>query len=154
MAVCKVMNKFFSEMHYGTIGEEGSIEDLTMFGKALLAIVGADGLSDAEWQTYLELGRHLGAPPHMEEMMRSLDVKSLDLEETLRGVRDSGLARVMLFDAIIVAHADGYTDAEQAAARRAAKLLGIDDTTFMIIENLVVADFALRRARAGILFSR
>jgi len=147
----KVPNEFFATMHYGAVPEAASLEVMTSFGQALLAIVSADGLSEKEREAFAEIGRHLGVPEEAIQQVLATETAKLDLAKILNGFADGPHARRMLYDAIVVAHADRYSEAERAASARVAQLLGIDASVLRAIEGLVDAELALRSVRAAVL---
>ena len=146
-------NAWFLKQWYGHVPTETNLDSMQRFGKALMCIVGADGLSPGEREFFIAMGQTGGVPQEIIDGIVATDVKKESLDALLKGIKDTPLARVMLFDAITVAHADGvYSAAEKAEAARAAKLLGIDDSTLATIEGLVEMDENLRRTRASLLF--
>lgn len=147
-----VVNEFFAKLYYGAARPEVGREEQQKWGLAVLKIVSADGFSEAEKDCLAELGRHFGAPEEMIQAALKVDVSKLDLAEILRGFKDGAPARAMLWDAMLVASADGFSESERAFAARAAKLLGIEPSVYHSILAMFEADMALRRARAALLF--
>lgn len=147
------LNKFFCLLHYGATFDSipTTPDDMRRFALALLKIVGADGLSEKEQWAYAEIGRHVGAPEALIQQLLATDPSKLDLAELLAGFTDGVNARAMLFDAITVASADGYSDEERKVAAEAAKTLGIDEPTLRAIEALVETEAAFRRTKGAIL---
>jgi hypothetical protein len=60
-------------------------------------------------------------------------------------LRASG--RILLYDAIRAAHADGYHPQEMRAVRAVASGLGLDDATVDELERLVIEEDALKKKR-------
>jgi tellurite resistance protein len=60
-------------------------------------------------------------------------------------------ARMLLRDAIEISRADGhYAQEEKAAVARAAKLLGVSETTVKSIESLVELEHAAKHLRKAL----
>lgn len=145
------VSEYFFRMHYGTIPTRMEEDDVKRFGTALVAIVGADGLSERERWAYREIGKLMGVPEQALEHDLSTDVSSLNLEELMTGFGKAP-ARALLYTAIVIASVDGYSDKEKAAAARIAKVIGVSPAELATIEGLVESDLALRRARGSFLF--
>lgn len=145
------VNEFFSLMHYGVTFEQYSLEDMKRYGLALLKIVSTDGFSPREKWAHIELGRHVGAPDDVVREMAEKDVSKVNLAEVLGGFKDGVPARAMLYDAIVIASVDGYSDSERAMAANAAKVLGIEKNVLESIESLVESERALRKLKAALL---
>ena len=145
---------FFWNYHYGMMPLKISPELMTNFSKAVLTIIGADGqVAPAERAHFLGLAHSVGAPAQMVEFLKTYDPKNGKLEDCLEGFGNDNPARVMLYDAIQTARADGgYHPAEKAAVAKAARILGIDQTVVAQIEGLVEMEETLRKMR-GALFS-
>ena len=63
-------------------------------------------------------------------------------------------ARAMLYDAITIASADGFTEKERTLLERVAKLLGVDDSVYNAVLSLVEAETALNRLKGSLLSVR
>jgi tellurite resistance protein len=122
------------------------------FGKAALTIAGADGeLSPQELEYFLGMVAAYGAPEPILEEFRKFDYRKAKLEEFLKP-GDEVNGRMLVYDAIRVAHADGsYHQLEKEAAAKMAKLAGIDAQTLGAIEGLVASELALRQLRISLL---
>jgi uncharacterized membrane protein YebE (DUF533 family) len=120
--------------------------------RALVAAAGGDGdLSSAErtWITgYLAAKGYPAdalaevdaavAPPHEVSALMELGI-----------LKKSG--RILVYDAIRAASADGYSPREQAAVRGVASALGIADAEVAAIEQLVADEHALKARRIATL---
>lgn len=147
------VNRFFSELHFGAFADLTD-EQLRLFGRALLSIVAADRLSATELSTFEEIATHLGTPAAIIQELAATDPATIDLVATLEGLHDDFGSRVLLYNAIVIASTDGYTDKERVRAANAAELLGMSPDCLRSIEQLVVAEAAQRRLKAAILKAR
>jgi uncharacterized tellurite resistance protein B-like protein len=121
---------------------------------ALKHVLAADGaIHGAELNAYLEMCRRYGAPDDMLHELRDFDPSETSLEACLKDLDpDSFPARGLLYDTIRIAKADGdYANAERAAVKRAAELLGIEDEWLVHITALADAEEALRALRVSML---
>jgi tellurite resistance protein len=144
----------YARQRYGGAADELAPESVARQARALMIIIGADGrISDPEKQAFLELARLLGATDAMIAELRGFDYLHERLEDYLEPA-DPPVARRLLYDAITIAHADGYADAERDAARRAAEILRVDASALTAIEALVEMEVSLRHARAALLNPR
>lgn len=146
-------NEWFIRNHYG-IDFNSPVDEMKRYGMAMMAIVAADGLSERERWVSTELGRHMGAPADMISNVLGADASKIDLAEVLRGFKDGTPARAMLYDAITIASADGFSDEERKFGKRVAKLLGIEDNVYDAILSLVEAEMALNRLKGSLLSVR
>ena len=144
----------YARQRYGGAAEEQAPERVARQARALMIIIGADGrISDPEKQAFLELARLLGATDGLIAELRGFDYLHERLEDYLDAT-DQTSARRLLYDAISIAHADGYAEAEREAARQAAKILAVDASALTAIEALVEMECSLRHARAALLSPR
>lgn len=144
-------NLFYARERYGTVPKFPATDG--RFAKALMIIIGADGkISDAEMAAFLGAAELMGMPAGFREELRSFDFKNEKLEVHLKGLGDGPTSRRMLYDAIKIAHADGYAAEEHRMAQRAAELLGVEPSVVTAIEGLVATEIALMSAR-GALFT-
>jgi len=151
----QVPNTAFAEYRYGAVPENPSAERTMRYGKALMIILGADGqISDAEMSEFMKLGKLMGATEEALAEVRNFDFRKARLEEYLEGLKDDAHARRMLFDAIMIASADGYAAEERQSAAKAAKMLGVDSAVLVAIEGAVAMELALRDMRRRLLFGR
>lgn len=119
--------------------------------KAMMICAGADGLSPAELEYSLAVAICYGASPEALEELRRFDFEHAKLEDYLKN-DDRVPKRALLYDAIRVSHADGvYAEAERAAVRDAADLLGIDEPSVIALEGMVELEAALRKARVRLI---
>lgn len=129
-------------------------ETMTAYGKLLLAIAGSDGeVSQGEWDCFEGIGRATGVSDEMVNVMKKWDFRSAKIEELAAPVRKAGFGRAVLYHAVKISRADGtYAKAEKDAAARAAKLLGVDDNTLKLIEQINEAEDAIREMRHAVLY--
>jgi tellurite resistance protein len=140
---------YFCNQHYGRT-PEGSGDPLR-YGKILMAIAGADGdVAPQELEALQSIARGLGTSDDVIDEVGRFDYRNAKLEELINGETPS---RALLYDAMVAASADGtYSAKEKAAARRAASLLGVDESVLAAIEGLLNVEISLRKARADLLF--
>ncbi len=146
-------NEWFTRLHYG-IDFNTPVEEMKRYGIAMMAIVAADGSSERERWVATELYQHMGAPTDMITSTMGMDLSKINLAEVLRGFKDGTPARAMLYDAITIASADGFSEEERKLAERVAKLLGIDENVYHAIQSLVEAETALNRMKGALLSVR
>lgn len=146
-------NEWFIRSHYG-IDFNSPAEEMKRYGIALMAIVAADGVSERERWAATELAQHMGAPTDMISSIMGMDPSRIDLAEVLCGFKDGTPARAMLYDAITIASADGFSEKERAFTEGVAKRLGIDDNIYNAIVSLVEAEAALNRLKGSLLSVR
>jgi uncharacterized membrane protein YebE (DUF533 family) len=142
----------FIELIYGVEAIEA--EDNANYAKALLIIAGADGVvSDAEWTWFYERGRAMGVPEFVLESFKGFDWRNAKIQDHCGTSRT--VARILIYDAITMARADGpYSPEEIAAVREAAGILGVSEDTVESLEGLVELEETLRRMRHRLLRAR
>jgi tellurite resistance protein len=120
-------------------------------GKAVLTVAGADGtLSTQELNYFLGLVRAEGASDALLEEFQRFDYANADLGQFLdRETRP--LARMMLYDAVRVARADGVSPKEREKAIQMAKELGVEPNIVPAIEGLLGIEDSLNAARIRLL---
>lgn len=120
-------------------------------GRAVLTIAGADGeLSPREMGFLLGFARAAGAPPQALEAFRTFAYRHAHIEDFL-DAQTRPLAKVILYQAIRVARADGFAEKERAMAVRGAKKLGLDASIVPQIEALLALEDGVRAARLSIM---
>lgn len=145
------INGWYWRQHYGLVPQQMNRDQMIRFTKALLVIIGADGeISPAEVEALIGWGRALGASEGMVDELRGFDWQHTTLESLLSDFKDGVPARSMLYDAIVIASADGYHPHEQGAVHRAAQVLGVDNSVVRALEALCEAEANIRRARAAL----
>jgi hypothetical protein len=130
-------------------------EVVMMYGQILMMIVGADGeVSAAEWAYLSGRARSMGIPHEVIEAWRAFDHARGDLVGTVRAFNDKlgASSYAFLYDAVKVARADHYHEAEKRATRVAAAAAGISEAIVGQIEKLVEAEDALRTLRISLLY--
>ncbi len=144
-----IVNQFV-ELIYGV----GSIEaeDNAKYAQALLVIAGADGeITKPEWDWFIGRGRAMGVPEFVLESFRSFDWRSARLQDYAGDNR--AVARILLYDAITMSSADGYSEAEAVAVRQAAMMLGVRKDVVDALEGIIELEETLRGMRHRILRS-
>lgn len=132
-------------------------EAVLNYGYALLTIAGADKeVSEAELGWLINHQRTVGAPAEIIEAYKTFDYKNADLESLLSkiavDVSTWSRSRTLLYHAIQMARADqDYSAEEQAAVKRAAKLLQVEDDIALSIGRLVEAEEAVTALRKALL---
>lgn len=146
------LEEFFGPMaQYGAPPGPVPPEWKIQVGKAILTIAAADGeLSDREWSKWKLLARIAGQPQSVIDELSRIDFTRERIETYLTPELRPA-ARGILHEAIKVARADGYAEAERQAARRAAAQLGLDEQFVIALEVLLDLEEALNRARARLL---
>jgi hypothetical protein len=146
-----VDTQFALREYFGPIFPPGMSEDLILqFGKGVLCVAGADGqITDREWAYYFGMARNY-APHHVVDRIKGFDFKTARFEEVFNADLRP-MAKLLLFESIRVARADGFAERERAAAVKAAKMLGLDPQLVNSIEGLLGIEDAMRQARANIL---
>ncbi len=146
-------NEWFIKSHYG-IDFNSPVEEMKRYGIALMAIVAADGASERERWVATELAQHMGAPTDMISSILAMDPSQINLAEVLRGFKDGTPARAMLYDAITIASADGFSEKERAFAERVATCLGVDKEVYNAILSLFEAETALNKLKGSLMSVR
>jgi uncharacterized tellurite resistance protein B-like protein len=148
---------YWREVHGDVAPDESSIDALARFdwlklGRAILVVAAADApLSEEERTHFLGMAAAYGGLTEAElRALADFDPRTSPLEALLTPeYRD--WSRAFLYEAIKTASVGGYTDAERRAVRRAAKLLGVDAAVVAVIEAVVEAEAAVRKARLAVL---
>jgi uncharacterized tellurite resistance protein B-like protein len=145
-------NHLRQEIH--GIEADASQDDHLRIAKAVILIASGDGeLSKIEWEYMVGLAKAYGTSDETIKQLEKFDWKVSKLEDVLTPSLKP-LGRSMLYDAIRIASSDGYHEGEKAAARKAAKLIGIDEHTVKQIEGMIEAEAGLREARIALLNPR
>jgi len=146
---------FLAQQLYGmgqTQQDDLSVQDRDLYGRAILTIAAADGLSQSEREYFVNLARGMGMPDEFAEKYANYDTKSATLEDLLAPLRGRLTHPVpfLLYDAIKVSSVDGYSEKERAKVERAAEILGVSIEHVRALEGLVAAESAVRDARLGV----
>jgi tellurite resistance protein len=141
--------------HFGFVTPPPRIEPVAARNMAvcLLAIANGDGEVSAEERSWaLGYFATKGYPAEVIAEARSLGGADLGTIPTLMeaGVLKAS-GRILLYDAIRVASADGYHPAEMRAVRTVARALGVPETAVAEIEELVAEEAALKARRIAVL---
>ena len=133
--------------------ETGSLsrDHLQRIGRAILIVAGSDGqVGEAEMRWFLGHMAALGAPQELLEELRAYDPRWAHLSDVL-DERLQPFARMIVFDALRTARADGVSGRERALAERAAEHLRLDPTFVVALESQLEVEAALREARMHLL---
>lgn len=147
---------FYMRQTFG-VDQDPPEETRVNYSKALLVIAAGDSeISEAEWQWFEDAAYAAGALPEHIEQYRSFNYREANLEELLSGVLNvmtpMAIKRTLVYDGLRMAKADAQlAEGERAIALKAAKLLGIDNVTFLAIEGLVNMEYALKAARIALI---
>lgn len=140
----------FLEHHYGIVRPIPE-EQRVAIGKAILAVAGGDGdLTHMEMNYFLGLQRGLGATQEMLEQWQKFDYRGVRMTDLVTKELEPW-SRIILYDALRVARADGVGQKERDAAVRMAKVLKIDPTHVSAIEGMLGIEDALTAARIRVL---
>ena len=131
----------------GPIPEEIFIK----IGKAILTIAAADGeLSPIERAFAVGLAKSLGATQQAVDVQRTFDPRGHKLEEYF-DASTKPMAKVILYDAVRIARADGFKERERQLAMRGARMLGLDASIVPQIESLLAVEEGVRAARLSVI---
>ena len=96
--------------------------------------------------------RQLGFPEEYAKEIMAFDISSTTLEKALEGIERGGSqAKALLYAAIAIGSADGYSDKERTVVAKAAQQLAIDAKIVTSIERLVELERAADNLRIAIL---
>ncbi|MCC6271280.1 MAG: hypothetical protein IT190_08380 [Microbacteriaceae bacterium] len=130
----------------------GSPEEILRYLKSLKIIAAADGFSEEERASLQREIRRMSLPPDLFRAVDDFDARSAKLEDYLLPDTAQYSRRAMLlYDAIKLSHADGYSAAEQQATAHAAKLLGLSVSTLRSLEHLVRLEHEVRDLRHALM---
>ena len=120
---------------------------------SLVAAASGDGeLSEAERRWILGYISAKGYPA--EVVAEIADLSAVDIG-ALPDLMNIGIlqksGRILVYDAIRASSVDAYSRGERAAVRKAAAMLGIDETTVLALEQLVEDEHALKARRIKLL---
>jgi tellurite resistance protein len=131
-------------------------EVLTRYGQAVQTIAGADGqLSAHERELLLADARWRGVPEPVVTAWREYDWRGADMSQViaeLRPLLSPVTARLVIYDALRVARADGhYRVEEREAVQKAGTLLGLPPDALRQIEELVTRELAVLDLQKSVL---
>jgi tellurite resistance protein len=120
---------------------------------ALVSVAGADGnLSEPE-QAWI-LG-YLAVKGYPHEVLVEASREGAQPLEKIRELMQLGIlaqsGRILIYDAIRVASADGYSPDERKAVREVAAQLGLNEQDVRALEDLVQEELALKKKRIATL---
>lgn len=134
--------------HYGYTPEGRPNPNM---GKILMTVAGADGeLAPEEWATIEYIARIMGVPQAQIDAHKKFDYRNAKLEDLMGPDTPT---RALVYDTLRAAGGDGVLSGrEKQRARKAAKMLGVDDATVSELEDIVEQEYALRQRKRELIF--
>jgi hypothetical protein len=131
----------------------GNSDDETLrYLLSLKLILAADGLHPLEEHALSRGMALMGVPDEICAAVQSFEVAGAQLEDYLPRATTRARARLLVYDAVRLASADGlYADAEREAVARAALALGVDVFAVRALEGLVQMERVVEQMRRGLL---
>jgi hypothetical protein len=129
-----------------------SEEETLRYLLSLKIILAADGLHPLEEHALSRGMVLMGVPDDIRSAVQRFEVGGAILEDYLPRTTSRTRARLLVYDAVRLASADGlYADAERQAVSRAALALGIDVFAVRALEGLVQLERTVEQLRRGLL---
>ncbi len=129
-----------------------SDEETLRYLLSLKIILAADGLHPLEEHALTRGMQLMGVPEPICTAVQQFEVAGADLEAYLPRTATRSRARLLVYDAVRLASADGlYADAEREAVSRAAQALGVDLFSVRALEGLVQMERVVEQLRRGLL---
>lgn len=131
-------------------GEEraGSADDVLRYLKCLKIVAASDGFSEAERRALAGEMRKMGLPKELFTTIDAFDAKDAKIEDFLPpATADHNQRAMLIYDALKLAHADGYSDTERKVLEAAAKKLAVPVATLRALEHVVRTERELRALR-------
>jgi hypothetical protein len=136
------LRQYFGRIFPEDVPDEAALQ----IGKAILCVAGADQeITSKEWATYFGLARTY-ASTEAVNMIRGFDYKRQKLEQVITPELKP-MAKLLVYESIRIARADGFADRERQAAVKVCKLLGVDPGIVPAIEGLLKVEDSLVEAR-------
>jgi uncharacterized tellurite resistance protein B-like protein len=131
----------------------GDSDDETLrYLLSLKIILAADGLHPLEEHALTRGMQLMGVPEGICVAVQQFEVQRARLEDYLPRTATRARARLLVYDAVRLASADGlYADAEREAVARAAQALGVDMFAVRALEGLVQMERVVEQLRRGLL---
>lgn len=131
----------------------GNSDDETLrYLLSLKLILAADGLHPLEEHALTRGMTLMGVPDEIRDLVLGFEVAGAQLEDYLPRAATRARARLLVYDAVRLASADGlYADAEREAVARAALALGLDLFAVRALEGLVQMERVVEQMRRGLL---
>ena len=131
----------------------GDSDDETLrYLLSLKIILAADGLHPLEEHALTRGMALMGVPEPICVAVQQFEVAGAHLEDYLPRTATRSRARLLVYDAVRLASADGlYADAEREAVARAAHALGVDLFAVRALEGLVQMERVVEQLRRGLL---
>jgi hypothetical protein len=129
-----------------------SEEETLRYLLSLKIILGADGVHPLEAQALTRGMQLMGVPEAIIAEVEHFDAHGKELEEYLPLGASRARSRLLVYDAVRLACADGlYSDEEREAVARAALVLGVDRFALRALEGLVQMERVVDQMRRGLL---
>ena len=129
-----------------------SDEETLRYLLSLKIILGADGVHPLEAHALTRGMQLMGVPETVVAEVEQFDALGKDLADYLPLRPSRARARLLVYDAVRLASADGlYSDEEREAVANAARMLGVDTGTLRALEGLVQMERAVEQMRRGLL---
>jgi uncharacterized membrane protein YebE (DUF533 family) len=128
-------------------------QNVVEYFRALKFIASADrSFPDSERKALANGMTRLGVSDDVRKAVDSFETSGASLDKIVPKMKPGGLrARMLVRDAVELARADGtYSPKEKAAVAKAAKLVGVDQSTLQTIESLVELEHAVKRLRKAL----
>jgi len=131
----------------------GNSDDETLrYLISLKLILAADGLHPLEEHALSRGMTLMGVPDDIRGVVLRFEVGGAQIEDYLPRATTRARARLLVYDAVRLASADGlYADAERDAVARAAAALGVDPFAVRALEGLVQMERVVEQLRRGLL---
>ncbi len=131
----------------------GESDDETLrYLLTLKIILGADGVHPLEAHALTRGMQLMGVSAEIIAEVEGFDAHGKELEEYLPLGPSRSRARLLVYDAVRLACADGlYSDEEREAVARAALVLGVDTFALRALEGLVQMERVVDQMRRGLL---
>ena len=131
----------------------GDSDDETLrYLLSLKIILGADGVHPLEAHALTRGMQLMGVPEGVIAEVERFEARGKDLEDYLPLSPTRARARLLMYDAVRLASADGlYSDEEREAVARAAQALGVDTFALRALEGLVQMERVVDQLRRGLL---
>ncbi len=119
---------------------------------SLKIILGANGVHPLEAHALTRGMQLMGVPEAVVAEVERFDAQGKELEDYLPLSPSRPRARLLIYDAVRLASADGlYSEEEREAVARAARVLGVDTVVLRALEGLVQMERVVDQMRRGLL---
>jgi uncharacterized membrane protein YebE (DUF533 family) len=147
--------EWFYLEHFGFSKAPPQTDAEVVRNMALALVIAASGDGDLSQAERTWIRGYLSAKGYPAAIVAEVAAMSVSDIDALRELMQVGIlsksGRILIYDAIRASSADGYTEGERAAVRRAAQSLGIDEDGVAELEQLVEDEEALKTRRIRVL---